>query len=154
MSVTGSQSEAAKKARRGRFGLGCFFTVFLLIGLITTFFMFLLPLSQIIGARNWRPTPCTILTSKVESHRSSKGGTTYSIEVTYAYLVDDQRHESSRYKFTGGSSGGYDAKKAAVDRLSPGTQATCYVNRRDPNDAVLERGFTPDLFLGLIPMIF
>jgi len=120
MSVTGSQSEASKKAREGRVALGCFFTLFLLIGLAVTFFMFIVPVFEIIGARNWRPTPCTILSSEVERHRGSKGGSTYSVSVSFEYFVDDQRHVSSRYKFIGGSSSGYESKKAAVDRMPPG----------------------------------
>src|SRR5437762_978337 len=128
MSVTGTSSEAAKKARQGRGVLGCFFTVFLLAGLVATFFLFLMPLYQIVGARSWRPTPCRILKSDVERHAGSKGGATYRIAVTFEYAVDDQRHVSSRYKFTTGSSSGYDGKKAVVDRLPPGTEATCYVN--------------------------
>lgn len=36
----------------------------------------------------------------------------------------------------------------------PGEQAVCYVNPNDPTEAVLERGFTNELYLGLIPLIF
>jgi len=154
MSVTGSESASAKKSRQGRFALGCFFTVFLTIGLVASLFLFVIPVIQILGARNWRPTPCVILTSEVGTHSGSKGGRTYSIDVTYEYTVEEQRYVSSRYQFMPGSSSGYDGKKAVIDRLPPGTAATCYVNKRDPSEAVLERGFTGDLFYGLIPMIF
>jgi Protein of unknown function (DUF3592) len=154
MSVTGSESASAKKARQGRLGLGCFFSVFLMIGLTATLFMFVIPVIQILGARNWRATPCVILKSEVGTHSGSKGGRTYSIDVTYEYTVEEQRYVSSRYHFIPGSSSGYDGKKAVVDRLPPGTAATCFVNKRDPSEAVLERGFTGDLFYGLIPMIF
>jgi hypothetical protein len=154
MSVTGSGSESAKNARKGRFALGCFFTVFLIIGLLATLFLFVIPVVQILGARNWRATPCVILTSEVRTHSGSKGSKTYSVDVTYEYSVEEQRYVSSRYQFMPGSSSGYDGKKAVVDRLPPGTAATCYVNKRNPSEAVLERGFTGDLFIGLIPMIF
>jgi hypothetical protein len=154
MSVTGSTSESGRKARQGRFLIGCFFGVFLIIGLLATLFLFVIPVVQVIGARNWRPTPCVILTSEVRTHRGSKGGETYSIDVTYEYTVEDQRRVSTRYQFMPGSSSGYGGKKAVVDRLPPGSTATCYVNRRDPSEAVLERGRTADLFYGLIPMIF
>ncbi|HVE41949.1 MAG TPA: DUF3592 domain-containing protein [Planctomycetota bacterium] len=154
MSVTGSGSESAKKARQGRVALGCFFTVFLIIGLLATLFLFVIPVAQILGARNWRATPCVIRSSEVGTHTGSKGGRTYSIDITYEYTVEEQRYVSSRYQFMPGSSSGYDGKKAVVDRLPPGTAATCYVDKRNPSDAVLERGFTGDLFFGLIPMIF
>ena len=146
-------TQTSRDKVKGRRFLGCFFTVFLLIGLGTSAALFY-PLVQIAQARNWREVPCTILTSTVESHSSSKGGPTYSVEVTYEYELEDQRHVGNRYKFTGGSSSGYDGKKAIVDRLSPGTKTSCYVNRFDPNDAVIERGFTADILWGFFPLIF
>jgi hypothetical protein len=149
MSITPSSRSKGK----GRFALGCFFTFFMLFGLAMSA-VFLWPLAQIYQANNWRQVPCTILESRVESHSGSKGGSTYSVEVKYEYFIDDVRHVGDRYKFMGGSSSGYDGKKAIVDKLAPGTQTNCYVNRRDPNDSVIERGFTADILFGFIPLIF
>jgi hypothetical protein len=134
--------------------LGCFLSVFLLLALAGTVFLFIVPVARVIAARNWRPTPCVILKSEVGVHRGSKGGKTYSIDVTYEYQVEGERHVSTRYQFNTGSSIGYDGTKAIVNRLRPGTSATCYVDRRDPSAAVLERGFTADILFGLIPLIF
>lgn len=150
MSITPSRKDRSK----GGLVLGCFFSVFMLFGLAMSVFLFFVPLLGILGARNWREVPCTILTSKVERHTSSKGSPTYSVEVTYEYVVDDERHVGNRYKFMSGSSSGYDGKKAIVDRLQPGTQTVCYVDRRDPRESVIERGFTADLLFGLIPLAF
>lgn len=150
MSITPSSKDRSK----GRLGLGCFFTAFLLIGGVATFFVFILPIVHIFQASSWRQVPCTILTSEVGTHRGSKGSSTYSVDVTYRYTVNDKEYVGNRYKFMGGSSSGYEGKKAIVDRLSPGTQAYCYVNRRDPSDSVIERGFTGDLFFGCIPLLF
>lgn len=153
MSVTGSTSESEREKRKGRGLLGCFFTVFLLIGLGATA-AFLWPVFDIFRARAWRETSCTILKSEVETHRGSKGSRTYSIAVSYEYFVDDQRYVSTRYKFISGSSSGYDGKAEIVERLKPGTKTVCFVSRKNPAEAVIERGFTSDMFLGLIPMIF
>ncbi len=142
-----------KDQTKGRRFIGCFFTVFMLFGLGMSV-LFLWPIVQIYQASNWRPTPCTILKSKVATHSGSKGGSTFSVEVSYSYTVEDVPYVGDRYKFMSGSSSGYDGKKEIVDRLSPGTQTTCYVNRRDPKDAVLERGFTGDIFFGCIPLVF
>jgi hypothetical protein len=150
MSITPSRKDRSK----GRWALGCFFTFFMLFGLAMSAFLFFVPLFHIVGAMNWREVPCTILTSKVEPHSGSKGGTTYSVEVTYDYVVDDEHHVGNRYKFMSGSSSGYDGKKAIVDRLQPGTQTVCYVDRRDPTEAVIDRGFTADILFGLIPLLF
>src|SRR5258706_16240048 len=107
MSITGAPTDAARKGRRI---LGCFFVVFTLMGLAFSTF-FLLAVVEVLRARDWRQTPCTILTSEVERHSGSKGGSTYSVAVTYEYFVDDQRHTASRYKFMSGSSSGYEGKK-------------------------------------------
>jgi len=145
-------SEVAGKERKNKRFLGCFFTVFMLAGLgFSSFFIW--PIVELLQARGWRETPCTILTSEVKTH-SDSDGSTYSVEVTYEYLVNDQSYTSSRYKFMRGSSSGYQGKKAIVDRLSPGTKTVCYVNRRNPSEAVIERGFTGDLLFGLIPLVF
>lgn len=151
--MAGPVSEAARKDRKGKRSAGCFFTVFLLFGLgFSAFFTW--PIVEIIQARSWRETPCTILASEVVRHSGSKGGTTYSVAVTFEYFVEDQRYTSSRYKFMGGSSSGQAGKQEIVNRLPPGTKTVCYVNRRDPSEAVIDRGFTSDLLFGLIPLIF
>jgi hypothetical protein len=146
-------TQTRKSSAKGRTVLGCFFSFFCLFGLAMSF-VFLWPLVQIVQARAWRETPCTILTSRVEQHSGSKGGATYNVAVTFEYVVDDQRHVGTRYKFMGGSSSGYDGKQEIVDRLKPGTQTMCYVNRRDADDAVIERGFTADILFGFIPLLF
>jgi hypothetical protein len=153
MSVTGSASEAEKQKRKGRLGLGCFFSVFLLFGLGFTV-VALWEIVDIIRARDWRQMECTILTSEVETHRGSKGSKTYSVAVSFEYFVEDTRYVSTRYKFGSGSTSGYDGKAEIVQRLSPGTKTVCYVNRRDPAEAVIERGITGEFFFGFIPMIF
>ncbi|HLY08520.1 MAG TPA: DUF3592 domain-containing protein [Planctomycetota bacterium] len=149
MAITQTSKDQAKSRRF----LGCFFGFFLLFGLAMSFF-FLWPLVEIAQARSWRQVPCTILTSRVESHSSGKGGPTYSVEVTYEYLIDDEPHVGKRYQFMAGSSSGFAAKQEIVDLLPPGTKTVCYVNRRDPQDSVIDRGFTVDILFGFIPLLF
>src|SRR5579862_1501817 len=145
-------TKTSRDLGKGRRFLGCFFGIFSIFGLAASA-VFLYPLVRIAGAKTWRQVPCTILTSTVDIHRGSKGST-YSVEVTYEYEVEGQRHVGTRYQFMGGSTSGYDGKKEIVDRLRPGTETVCYVNQRDANDSVIERGFTADLLLGFIPMSF
>src|SRR5262245_7897218 len=137
MSVTGSASEAQRKEKTGRRFLGCFFSVFLLMGLGFSWAFFIWPVVRIMQAKTWRETRCTILSSSVESHRNGDGGPTYSVSVTYEYFVDDHRQVSTRYKFMGGSSSGYDGKAEIVRGLPAGTRTVCYVNPSNPAEAVL-----------------
>ena len=132
---------------------GCFFLFFLLTGGAVGYFLLFQPLHGIIQARNWTPTPCEVLASSVQSHSGSES-TTYSVNIFYTYEFNGRAYKSNRYKFMAGSSSGYDGKAAVVRRYPAGTRTVCYVNPRDPVEAVLERGFTADLWFGLIPLVF
>jgi hypothetical protein len=134
--------------------MGCFFSLFLLVGAVLFFFIFIRPVQQIVAAGSWDEAQCVILSSSVASHRGSKGGTTYSIEVEYEYWVDDRRYTSDRYSFAVGSTSGYEGKRKVVEDLPAGKRTVCYVNPSDPADAVLERGMTAQIWLGLLPLIF
>ena len=150
----GNRPISDRAGQRG--GMGClvlFFLVFLLMGGGFFYGFFVRPVLGIMAARDWLEVPCTVLSSEVKSHRGDDG-TTYSIGMVYTYEFAGREHQSSRYDFMGGSSSGYAGKRAVVDRLPPGTRTMCYVNPDDPADAVLERGYTPDLWFGLIPLVF
>jgi uncharacterized protein DUF3592 len=133
--------------------MACFFAVFLIVGLGTFHGFFVRPMAKIIDARGWMETPCVVVSSEVRSHRGDDS-TTYSVDILYSYTVNGKEYKSNRYHFMGGSSSGYRGKAEIVNRHPPGARAVCYVNPRDPTDAVLRRGFTNDLWLGLIPLPF
>lgn len=130
-----------------------FFAIFTLLGLGFLVPFFVLPACKVIAARNWTATPCTIVSSSIQTHYGRKGDT-YSISMVYNYTVSGRRYTGRRYQFLGGSSGGYNSKAAVVARFPPGSKAVCYVNPADPADAVFERGFTPDMGFGLVPLVF
>jgi hypothetical protein len=136
-----------------RTGAMLFFSVFLIAGLVATWFLLLRPLARVYDARQWPATSCTVVSSEVKSH-SDSDGTTYSVHIVYRYTVNGRDYQSDRYNFMGGSSSGYNSKKTVVRRYPPGKPAFCYVNPRDPSDAVLERRFTPMMLVGLFPLIF
>ncbi|MCA9184317.1 MAG: DUF3592 domain-containing protein [Pirellulaceae bacterium] len=111
------------------------------------------PLAQIMMARSWEPTPCVITSSQVETHRGDDGDT-YSVEIEFDYTYGGRQWHSDQYDFFVGSSSGRRGKQAVVDRHKPGSEATCYVNPRDPQQAVLNRSPTSELLWGFFPMIF
>jgi hypothetical protein len=130
-----------------------FFLVFLLAGGGFFYGFFLRPLFKILNARQWPAVPCVVVSSELKSH-SSDDGTTYSINILYRYQFQGREFKANTYHFMGGSSSGYRGKAEIVARHPPGTETVCYVNPNDPTDAVLERGFTPEMWLGLIPLVF
>jgi hypothetical protein len=130
-----------------------FWLAFLVIGSIVSFFIIVLPLIRTIQARDWKAVPCTIISSRVQYH-SSDDGTTYSIDILYRYEIDGREYKANRYTFLGGSSSGRRGKQKVVNQHPPGAKKICYVNPRDPTDAVLNRGLSPVMFFGLLPLVF
>jgi hypothetical protein len=130
-----------------------FFTLFLVAGAAALAGFFVRPALKVLQAKNWRQIPCVVISSEVRSH-DSDDGTTYSVNILYAYEVNGKEYKSNRYQFMAGSSSGYDRKATIVRRHPPGTKTVCFVNPDDPTEAVLERGFTKGLWFGLIPLVF
>jgi hypothetical protein len=130
-----------------------FFTFFFLIGTVVFYFLTFRPLLGVLAAHDWVPTHCTIVSSRVQSHRGDDS-TTYRVDILYSYEFNGREHRSNRYQFMGGSSSGYKGKAQIVRQYLPGSQRTCYVNPSDPDEAVLERGLTSDMWFGTIPAVF
>ena len=114
---------------------------------------FIKPARKVLDAKSWPATPCTIVSSTVGTHSGSKD-TTYSVDITFEYTVGGATYTSRTYGFMRGSSSGYAAKQAIVSRYPPGAHTTCYVNPSEPQEAVIERGFTLEFLFGLIPLAF
>ncbi len=97
-------------------------------------------------AKNWTAVPAVVEASEVKSH-AGDDSTTYSVHITYRYSLGGKTYRSERYSFFGGSSSGYGSKRAIVDAHPPGAEFTCYVNPKDPAQAVIERGVTKDAII-------
>jgi hypothetical protein len=134
-----------------RVSLAVFSFVFVL-GTVVFYFSVAQPMLNVLAARSWRPTSCTIISSRVQSHHGKD--TTYQIDILYAYEFDGHQYRSSRYHFMVGSTSGYEGKAAVVRQNPPGAKRMCYVNPRQPDDAVLERGLTDEMWFFLIPAAF
>ncbi|MDB6171590.1 MAG: hypothetical protein JWL59_901 [Chthoniobacteraceae bacterium] len=145
-------SERATKGSSVVF-LRLFGLLFLVVGTVLFYVMALQPAWRIMSARKWSATPCQVLSSRVISNRGNKG-TTYSVEVRYAYEFGGRKFEANRYGFFTGSTSGYAGKQAVVDRFPPRSQAVCYVNPNDPNEAVIDRGISSQMWFGLLPLAF
>ncbi len=135
-----------------RFAAG-FCGIFFAVGVVVFYFLTVRPLMSVLSAQNWISTPCTIVASRVQSHRGDDS-TTYSVDILYRYEFRGQEYRSSRYQFMRGSSSGYKGKAAIVQQHPPGTPTACYVNPGNPAEAVLQRGLTPDMWFGAIPVVF
>ena len=134
--------------------LGCIIGpgLFLVVGL-GFLAIFAFPAAKVVKARWWLPLECQILASSVAAH-SGDDGYTYSVEVTYRYVVDGVEYTGNRYKFLGGSSSGQEGKQKVVDSLPPGHVTTCWVDPDDPTESVLDRGLSWEYAFAILPLVF
>ncbi len=130
-----------------------FFSFFFLIGSAALYAFSLRPALKILSAKSWPAVPCVVISSEVKYHSGSHGGT-YSVNTFYTYEINGREFKSNTYDFAGGSSSGYEGKQAVVARYPRGKETVCYVNPDDPTDAVLERGFVPIMWFGLLALLF
>jgi hypothetical protein len=147
---------AATEVRRkglSRFGMAAFFGLFAVAGGAMLYPLGILPIAKTIQSRSWVETPCTVLRAGVHDH-DSDDGTTYSVYILYQYEFDGQVYKSDRYDFMGGSSSGYQAKAHVVAAYQSAESPVCYVNPRNPSQAVLKRGLHAKLLLALFPLPF
>ncbi len=138
-----------------------FFGLFALVGGLLGYFVTVRPLLLYFDARSWPETPCEIVSSSVGSHTSTSGSgssktrsTTYSVDIVYRYKVGGREYRAERYGLMSGSSSGRAAKTAIVERYPDGSRAVCYVDPKDPTEALLDRGLSAFLLIGLIPGLF
>lgn len=127
-----------------------FFTVFLLMGAGFVFIIAVKPLAQSLISKSWKEVPCEILSSEVKTHRGSKG---YSVAISYAYRFEGREYRSNRYQFVGGSSSGQASKAKVVAKYRRGSETICFVNPKNPSEAVLDRG-NDQFWFALIPFVF
>ncbi len=135
---------------------GClflFFVPFFLVGSIMFVAMFVWPLVEYLGARQWIETPCTVTSSEVIRNRSSDGDT-YRAEIKFRYRFENQEYEADRHQITTVSTNSRRRAADIVDRHPVGLETRCFVNPTKPHVAVLSRDLSLDFLLGLFPLIF
>lgn len=69
--------------RGGGWFLVLFFGVFLLAGLVASWFLLIQPLRMYRAAQAWVATPCVVESSTVRRHRGSEGEVTWSVDILY-----------------------------------------------------------------------
>jgi hypothetical protein len=129
------------------------FALFAVVGGAMLYPLGIKPIARTIDARDWRPTACKVLRAEVRSHAGDKG-TTYSVDILYEYTFNGRSYTCGRYDFIGGSSSGYERKARIVEQYRATAQPICYVNPKNPSEAVLKRGFHAKLLLALFPLPF
>lgn len=139
--------------KSGRYAPAALFGVFAIVGGAMLYPLGIKPVTRTLDAERWLATPCKVLRAEVRDHRGDDS-TTYSVYVLYEYELDGRTYKSDRFDFIGGSSSGYDGKARVVEQYRTAANPVCYVNPKNPYEAVLERGFHAKLLLALFPLPF
>src|SRR5205814_9510011 len=144
-------------------GRGCVaaavYAVLFVAGMTVLYAFFLEPFHNAIAAYGWTPMPCTVYYSKVEpvtdkEKKNDKGGATivgYRPEIKYDYRVNGHHHRSERIWFIRPSPDTQADAKKVVDKYPQSSEQQCFVDPKDEDFAVLERGFRPQMLIALFP---
>jgi Protein of unknown function (DUF3592) len=121
-----------------------FLGMFVAAGIAIGYFLSFKPLYLAYQAREWTPADCEVISSRVVANDD-----TARADIRYRYQIDDRPYTSDRYNFMPGFTN--DSTVAAtVARYAPGTRFQCYVDPRDPTQAVINRDTTYWYYLGLL----
>jgi hypothetical protein len=129
-------------------------SLFLIIGSVFLYVLLIQPVWGMVEASGWEETPCTILTSKLEKHWG-ENGESFRIAISYEYDFHGKTLRSDRYDFVVLTSNtNVEHRQAIVKDHPPGKRTRCYVNPANPTEAVLNRGWTSEMWWGLFPLPF
>lgn len=135
----------------GKLGLSLFFLMFFLMGslfevLIARDFL------QRVQRRFWKTASCTILKTEIEEERGSENPYKLAIQYDYQYQGISYRSNTYALKYEGSDS--YAKTSNLARRYTQGSQQRCFVNPKQPSQAVLSRGSLWMGFALLFPLIF
>lgn len=138
----------------GRGILYAVFGIFFIVGGAIALPLTVMPWKMHLASAEWERVPCRVLSAEVRSHRGSKGGHTYSVDVSFAYERDGRERRSDNYSFFTGSSSGRSSKEARVREILADPAPTCLVDPADPDNAVFTREIGALAILTLVPLVF
>jgi hypothetical protein len=98
-------------------------------------------LTDFVRMQRWRETPAMIIQANLESHRGSKGGTTYQTTAQYSYRYEGHNYRGNRVAIVGGSDnvGTYqqDMHRELQSYAASHKPFRCYVNPDRPSQSIL-----------------
>ncbi len=146
--VTLRSRQNSKIGKGGRVGLTIFSLLFMGIGGLFVFLLLSSTYKDFL-TRSWQETRCTITESRVDT--VSDG---YEFKVSYVYSFEGRNYTSHKYKLNYNS----DNSVAKSDRLSKkyyeDKQTVCFVNPKNPRQAILAHNSLMVGFAVLLPLIF
>lgn len=159
---TASGTMAPSKGSVSNRSVGCVVLALFAILMWIAFVMFsslvVVPRERQEDSLSWREVPCLIQKLRVEQHRlrSKKGTgstTAFSPQVEFEYEIDGQAHSGDRF-WLGGTL--FSTREEVAEMIAPfqgGAPTVCYVNPKDPKDAILSRELYDKSSLGWLWLV-
>jgi len=130
---------------------------FACVGLVF-FILILSTLSEWRASQSWQQVQARILHVELKTYSSSDSGDTYEVVVQYAYDFGGRNYEGSRAGLNSGADNigsyhqdRYDTWHAALLR---GEHVPCYVDPKDPSNALLDRELRSGMLLFYAVFLF
>ncbi len=90
------------------------------------------------AAAAWPTVPGKIVSSEVQTLRSSENGLSYEANIVYTYTVDGQALTGNKVNFSAFRSTNKAEPQKKVDAYPAGAEVTVHYNPKKPQEAVLE----------------
>jgi hypothetical protein len=119
-------------------GAQLFCLLFIIIGLVAVGVGVSMMLKSLRTER-WPVTDGVVQSAEMKSHSGSKGGTTYSAEITYTYQVTGSRYTGDKVSI-GQMSSSSEYAQGILNRYPVGKKVLVHYSPGDPSEAVLEMG--------------
>jgi hypothetical protein len=105
--------------------------------------------------RRWTPTPCLILSSRLEKERPTPhSNPVFKPQIRYTYLFEGQKHTGSRIKRVDSPSQHEEVAQKKIEGFPLGLEVTCFVNPAQPEVAVLKHDTRAALYSIWFPLLF
>jgi hypothetical protein len=109
-------------------------------------------LLKTVGSYAWKTAPASILSSAVEEDKTRDDP--FVVAVKFRYQWEGRELISERYSTATSSYGSYDDAMGKISAFPIGAVTTCFVNPKDPAEAVLRREGLWLAILIVIPLVF
>lgn len=138
--------------KAGGCSLIIFFGIFFLIGSGFTVFMLLEFYREIEVGQSWTEAEAVILDERIKVTRGDESDS-YEPFIKFRYEFEGRTFEREGYKRTSIMKTRAGANKA-LNRFNPGDTATCWINPKNPYEAVLAHGLGWEVLMVFIPLLF
>ena len=108
---------------------------FIVVALFLFYFLSYLPWHSANKVKSWTKTKCVITYSKLKKEASNDE---YEPEVSFKYTFNKKKYTSSKFNCQIYYHGDYIDATKAVNTNPVGKKTNCYVNPKNPNEAVIE----------------